>query len=413
MSSNSTLTSELRHFLSQQMMPREESILLLRAGISPDSSKSMTLGAIGDAFDLSRERVRQIERDAFEEIRQTEMFKKFEKVVFKLVDWAKKNKKTASADLLDEWVTKDEEGLNALSFMLSAMNPPLHLISYKFGGQRKHTITTVTASDWRVIEGKSRKVFRQAADSKMKISDVNELLIKEAIHEDPTLLEAVWERFDQEVFVTEKGHETYVVSFGRGIENKIISVLSKADEPMHYSDVQKALAENSGSKVDIRRVHQSLSSNAYLYARGTYGLLKHFPFTRAETRELVALASEVILSAKRQWHIHEIMQRIIDKIPDTTRMILDEYLLNIALKAEPSEGICDCNKMVWSGVGVENSRINIQEVVAEILEQEGREMTNKELQDRISSVRGLGQHFQIHEDDKIKRVESGVWTLRK
>jgi RNA polymerase sigma factor (sigma-70 family) len=57
------------------LTPRERSIIILRFGL--DEDKDFTLTETGERFDLSRERIRQIEAKAMRKIRKNERLKEF------------------------------------------------------------------------------------------------------------------------------------------------------------------------------------------------------------------------------------------------------------------------------------------------------------------------------------------------
>jgi len=67
---NTALTHEIRDALNI-LTSREEEIIRLRFGIDQDST--YTLDEIGRRFDLTRERIRQIEKRALEKLASSEM----------------------------------------------------------------------------------------------------------------------------------------------------------------------------------------------------------------------------------------------------------------------------------------------------------------------------------------------------
>jgi RNA polymerase primary sigma factor len=67
---NTALTHEIRDALNI-LTSREEEIIRLRFGIDQDST--YTLDEIGRRFDLTRERIRQIEKRALEKLATSEM----------------------------------------------------------------------------------------------------------------------------------------------------------------------------------------------------------------------------------------------------------------------------------------------------------------------------------------------------
>ena len=67
---STALTHEIRDALNI-LTPREEEIIRLRFGIDQDCT--YTLDEIGRRFDLTRERIRQIEKRALEKLATSEM----------------------------------------------------------------------------------------------------------------------------------------------------------------------------------------------------------------------------------------------------------------------------------------------------------------------------------------------------
>ncbi len=64
---HSSLQSELRELMSE-LTPQQQQVLALRFGL--DDGQAMTLAKIGDRLNISRERVRQIEREALTKLRK-------------------------------------------------------------------------------------------------------------------------------------------------------------------------------------------------------------------------------------------------------------------------------------------------------------------------------------------------------
>jgi len=66
----SNADAEVIHHLLQRIDEREATILRLRYGLDEDA-EPMTLKQIGEQIGLTRERVRQLERDALKKLRET------------------------------------------------------------------------------------------------------------------------------------------------------------------------------------------------------------------------------------------------------------------------------------------------------------------------------------------------------
>ncbi len=71
------LIQEIRKALKERLTPRERRVLELRYGL--DGNPAKTLDEVGEIFGISRERVRQIQKEALEKLRGSEVLQKLEK----------------------------------------------------------------------------------------------------------------------------------------------------------------------------------------------------------------------------------------------------------------------------------------------------------------------------------------------
>jgi len=71
------LIQEIRKALKERLTPRERRVLELRYGL--DGNLPKTLDEVGEIFGISRERVRQIQKEALEKLRGSEVLQKLEK----------------------------------------------------------------------------------------------------------------------------------------------------------------------------------------------------------------------------------------------------------------------------------------------------------------------------------------------
>jgi RNA polymerase primary sigma factor len=71
------LIQEIRKALKERLTPRERRVLELRYGL--DGNLPKTLDDVGEIFGISRERVRQIQKEALEKLRGSEVLQKLEK----------------------------------------------------------------------------------------------------------------------------------------------------------------------------------------------------------------------------------------------------------------------------------------------------------------------------------------------
>ncbi len=71
------LIQEIRKALKERLTPRERRVLELRYGL--DGNPPKTLDEVGEIFGISRERVRQIQKEALEKLRGSEVLQQLEK----------------------------------------------------------------------------------------------------------------------------------------------------------------------------------------------------------------------------------------------------------------------------------------------------------------------------------------------
>jgi len=71
------LQQELQRALRDRLTPRERRVLELRYGL--DDNQPRTLDEVGETFGISRERVRQIQKEALEKLKNSDLIRKLEK----------------------------------------------------------------------------------------------------------------------------------------------------------------------------------------------------------------------------------------------------------------------------------------------------------------------------------------------
>ncbi|MDD2912104.1 MAG: sigma-70 family RNA polymerase sigma factor, partial [Candidatus Bipolaricaulis anaerobius] len=70
------LQHELQKALKERLTPRERRVIELRYGL--DGNPPKTLDDVGDIFGISRERVRQIQKEGLEKLRDSSVLRKLE-----------------------------------------------------------------------------------------------------------------------------------------------------------------------------------------------------------------------------------------------------------------------------------------------------------------------------------------------
>jgi len=256
---------------------RARDVLVFRYGLGKEP-KRMTLDAIGKRYGITRERVRQIENYALNNIRKSEEYKQ-EKVVFAELETALHSLGgiVVEDDFLGHF-SKDQSLQNHIYFLLVVGEPFKRL---KEDEHFKHR--------WHVNEELSRKV-EEALRKLYSNLDTEDLLPEsEMIQKFLNHLEDVSERYkNQEVIkrwltlsktVSRNPLGDWGVSHSpniktKGVRDYAFLVIRKHGSPIHFRDVAKQITEMFNKKAHVATTHNELIKDKrfVLVGRGLYAL---------------------------------------------------------------------------------------------------------------------------------------------
>lgn len=260
---------------------RSKDVISRRFGLK--SGKKETLDAIGQGYDITRERVRQIEEVALKQMR-AHLDSGFDKTISPYVSVARATLENYGGTMKEDQLfsqifgdTKDKSAIAALTFVLLLDSQ----IKYFNETDNSHGFWTI--SD------------KHAENSTNLVGSLASLLEKNQnpVHEDELLN---FYRKSSSSNVTPKAfmasvslsknisksifNEVGLISWPnirpRGVRDKAFLVLKRNGKPQHFRDITKLinLANFSNNKANVQTVHNELIKDKrfVLIGRGTYGL---------------------------------------------------------------------------------------------------------------------------------------------
>ncbi|OHA19947.1 MAG: hypothetical protein A2836_00825 [Candidatus Taylorbacteria bacterium RIFCSPHIGHO2_01_FULL_45_63] len=257
--------------------PRARDIITLRYGLGNDPDK-MTLESIGRKYGITRERVRQIENYALNQIRKSESYKK-EKPAFDEFE-----------TLLHSLggIVAEEDFLNHVSKDLSVQNY-VNLLLILGDPFRKEKEDDEFKHRWFVDAELSRKVHEALRRLYKNLSDDDLIPEGDLISSFLEHLKEVSDKYKNEEILRrwlsisknisknplgEWGKTTSSNVHARGIRDYAFLALRKHGSPIHFREVAKSIENLFGKKAHVATCHNELIKDKrfVLVGRGLYAL---------------------------------------------------------------------------------------------------------------------------------------------
>ncbi|MFA6608368.1 MAG: sigma factor-like helix-turn-helix DNA-binding protein [Candidatus Paceibacterota bacterium] len=294
--------------------PRTREIVVNRYGLEKEGR--MTLEAIGKTYDITRERVRQIENFALASIKKSKEYKEHAFVFDELKAIIKDLGAVVSEDHLMRHISKDPVIQNHINLYLA--------LSEDF---KKHKEDDNLHAHF-TIDDKAAAHVREALGK--LYSSINE--------EDLVSEEEVFNRFmghltdliseyknNKEIIyrylalskvigknqLSEWGRTSSPHVKARGIKDYAYLIMRRKGEPMHFKEVALEINKTFGKKAHVATCHNELikDSRFVLVGRGMYGL-KDWGHTGGVVRDVI---SEVLKEAGHPLSKDEIVKRVLAK----------------------------------------------------------------------------------------------------
>lgn len=257
---------------------RSRDILAKRFGIGVD--KPLTLQAIGDDYDITRERVRQIVQSGLKGVQNADEYNEFIQAKYTIITHIEDNEGIISVDDIAVALggsNRDEHG--AIRFLIegisdiSAVNAKKHPVDEDI-----IVVSSFDMDQWNVIHDDIKTIFEE----KQKVYTSKRLHKK--IIEDNDIEHMQLEKY---LAVSREIGKNPFDKWGlygwdeispRGVREKALLIMKEENKPMHFHAIAKAIDKNGLGKMGKRShpqtVHNELirDDNFVLVGRGVYAL---------------------------------------------------------------------------------------------------------------------------------------------
>ena len=387
--------------------PRERDILLRRMGLGCTAE---TLQGVANDYNITRERIRQIEAKATKRIARQE---NWDDVLAAKLERLLANRDyplpMLGLEAVDPWFVGIAEEATAFSYLIE-----------NFCGGRV-SITNIDGIDyigflkeehWQNALAEGNKILNYARGKNWDEMHVQALLAPALPERAREFRGLLWENLSKKChFSTGNDGIRTFISLGRGAENLVETILAEAETPLHYSEIAIRLERRFGRQIDIRRAHNAAGSVGILLGRGIFGSEKHLGVEAADLEKLSEEASAIILDGPegKQWHSAELLGDLIDL--GFSSEYLNKYVLDYALRK--FSNLNRLGRMTWSAkdYGSIAERIDIHDAVQSLIFDAGRPLTTIEIRHRLKALRGTNNTSNFSFTDPIIRIGFGLWGL--
>jgi hypothetical protein len=294
--------------------PRTREIVVNRYGLEKEAR--MTLEAIGKTYDITRERVRQIENFALATIKKSKEYKEHLFVFEELKKIVHELGAVVGEDHLMRHISKDPIVQNHINLYLALGE------DFKKHKEDDHFHPHFT------IDDKKAEHVRDALVKLYSSIDEEDLVKEEEIFNRfmGHLTDVVGEYKENKEIIyrylslskvigknqlSEWGRTSSPHVKARGIKDYAYLIMRRANRPMHFKEVAEEINKTFGKRAHVATCHNELikDSRFVLVGRGMYGL-KDWGHTGGVVRDVIV---EVLKEAGRPLPKDEIIKRVLDK----------------------------------------------------------------------------------------------------
>ncbi len=294
--------------------PRTREIVVNRYGLEKEGR--MTLEAIGKTYDITRERVRQIENFALASVKKSKEFKEHSFVFDELKSVLKELGAVVSEEHLMRHISKDPVVQNHINLYLALGD------EFKKHKEDDHFHAHFS------IDDKHATHIREALGKLYSSIDEEDLVTEEEIFTRFTghLADVLGEFKDNKEVIyrylalskvigknqlSEWGRTSSPHVKARGIKDYAYLIMRRAGRPMHFKEVATEINKTFGKKAHVATCHNELikDSRFVLVGRGMYGL-KDWGHTGGVVRDVI---TEVLKESGRPLPKDEIVKRVLAK----------------------------------------------------------------------------------------------------
>jgi hypothetical protein len=294
--------------------PRTREIVVNRYGLEKENR--MTLEAIGKTYDITRERVRQIENFALSTIKKSKEYKEHAFVFDELKSIVKELGTVVSEESLMRHISKDPVVQNHINLYLA--------LGDEF---KKHKEDDHFHAHFSTDEKHAAQVREALAKLYASIDEEDLVTEEEVFNRFMSHLADVLGEFknNKEVIyrylalskvigknqLSEWGRTSSPHVKARGIKDYAYLIMRRAGRPMHFKEVASEINKTFGKKAHVATCHNELIKDPrfVLVGRGMYGL-KDWGHTGGVVRDVI---TEVLKESGRPLPKDEIVKRVLAK----------------------------------------------------------------------------------------------------
>jgi Sigma-70, region 4/HB1, ASXL, restriction endonuclease HTH domain len=294
--------------------PRTREIVINRYGLEKEDR--MTLEAIGKTYDITRERVRQIENFALTSIKKSKEYKEHSFVFEELQAIIKELGAVVSEDHLMRHISKDPVVQNHINLYLALGE------EFKKHKEDDHFHAHFTTDDKTAVHVREAltKLYGSIDEEDLVkeeevfsrfMGHLNELIAEYKDNKDVIYRYLALSKVIGKNQLSEWGRTSSPHVRARGIKDYAYLIMRRAGRPMHFKEVAQEINKTFGKKAHVATCHNELikDSRFVLVGRGMYGL-KDWGHTGGVVRDVIA---EVLKEAARPLSKEEIIERVLAK----------------------------------------------------------------------------------------------------
>ncbi|OGI62248.1 hypothetical protein A2645_01485 [Candidatus Nomurabacteria bacterium RIFCSPHIGHO2_01_FULL_39_9] len=255
---------------------RAYDVIVSRFGLEGDTPK--TLKAIGERYDITRERVRQIEGAALNALRKSDSFKAEQNNLAELKDYIESIGSVVAVEDLLKQLAKDEEAQNHFRFYL-VLSPDFTLREEDDDFKERVFVDESIADG---IESGFEKFHAWLCDDHMLSDDdlaqqvLNNLKDLPAEYRKKEFIKS-WITISKHVvcnLLGEWGKASAPHIRLKGIKDYAYLVLRRHGSPLHFTEVAKSIGSTFGRKTNTATCHNELIKDRrfVIVGRGKYAL---------------------------------------------------------------------------------------------------------------------------------------------
>ncbi len=276
--------------LLSALPPRARDVVKKRFGLESDNR--MTLEAIGDTYDITRERVRQIENFALASIKKSEAYAAAEEALAELRAHLHEYGALAHEKNFLNHLTKDSSLQNHVHFLLVLGDD---FVKWKEDDEFHHRWTVEPELGHKVHEALRSLAADLSEDDVLTENEiVSEFMSHLSKHVKDAKDEKVarrWLELSKKISVNPLGGWGIAYSPNikiRGMRDLAFLVLKQHGSPMHFTEVAESIKDAFGRSAHVATCHNELikDDRFVLVGRGLYAL-SNWGYSKGTVRDII------------------------------------------------------------------------------------------------------------------------------